>query len=170
MNHQDPYPPTQQYQPQPQVVYAQPYSQSQKSNAGLIATIIGSVIVLIAFGVVALGFTQGWFDSGSNSSADPVIVTEYHTQAPVVPAQAPAPAQDVKTFTNYSASTSKTSNAFAQSVFNAYVAEVRRSGNTSPRLAGVYSPVTGAYYTMNCSYSGGTATCSGGDNAIVTIW
>lgn len=171
MNDPEPYPSPQQYQSQPQAMYAQPYPQHQpqKSNAGLIATIIGSVVVLIAFGIVALGFSQGWFDSNSDSSADPVIVTEYQTQAPAAPA-APAPAQSTKTFSNYRASTGKTSPDFAQAVFNAYVAEVNRSGNTSPRLPSVYSPVTGLFYTMNCSYSGGTATCSGGDNAVVTIW
>lgn len=167
MNQPEQYPPTSQYQPQPQMVYAQPYPQPpQKSNAGLIATIIGSVVVLIAFGVVALGFSQGWFDSSSESSTDPVVVTEYQTQAPA----APAASSGTKTFTNYSASTSMTSSDFARAVFNAYVAEVNRSGNTSPRLSSVYSPVTGKFYTMNCSYSGGTATCSGGNNAVVTIW
>ncbi len=153
---------------QPAYPYAYP-PQQQKSNAGLIATIIGAVIVLLAFGLVFLGFQQGWFKTAS-SEDEVVIVTE--TAAPVqqqapAPAQAPAPEAN-RAYSNYRADTSVTSSSFAANVYSVFTDAYASSGNPNQTIS-VYSPVTGQTYTMRCSGSS-YVTCRGGNNAVVSIW
>lgn len=57
-----------------------------------------------------------------------------------------------------------TSCDFAVNVYDAYWAAPGAAASVR-----VYSPVTGSYYSMNCSPAGSGVTCSGGNNASVTF-
>lgn len=93
-------------------------------------------------------------------------------------APAPAPAQAASSgsnghswgdYTSYYAATNKTSNSFAGNVYTAFMNNWVAGGGTGATLS-VYSPVTGGTYTMYCSGSSSSVTCSGGDNARVVIY
>ena len=57
-----------------------------------------------------------------------------------------------------------TSCDFAVNVYDAYWAAPGAAASVR-----VFSPVTGSYYSMNCSPAGSGVTCSGGNNASVTF-
>lgn len=74
-----------------------------------------------------------------------------------------------ETFTTYQAQ-GNASEAFAQAVFYAFVANYNATGDTWPTLS-VTSPTTGQTYTMTCTRPQNRGVgCVGGDDAAVLIY
>lgn len=61
-----------------------------------------------------------------------------------------------------------TSCPFAENVFKAYYQTYKANGAQNATVT-TSSPVTGQTYSMQCAINGGTVTCTGGDNAMVTF-
>jgi serine/threonine protein kinase len=64
---------------------------------------------------------------------------------------------------------SATSCPFAENVFVSYWEEYEAHGEQSATYVSAYSPATRHTYGMSCSLEGGTVSCSGGNEALVTF-
>ncbi|CAB0592760.1 hypothetical protein FRC0493_00828 [Corynebacterium diphtheriae] len=158
MTYQPPAAPPQQWQPAP-----------QRSNTALVAVVsvlAVLVVVFMTFAAYLLLSKDG--GQSTNTTETKVIAPPAADVKPAAPAPArQAPVQQAR-FSTYWAGSRNTSSAFAANVYSAYVSNYNNTGSLNASIR-AYSPVTGGYYDMWCGYSGGTTTCTGGDNAVVYI-
>lgn len=112
--------------------------------------------------------------SSSSSSESETSESESRPENPRIPADA-KPANDAARdqkpsgdFNNVYTGSDLTSEAFAQSVRDAYVDNYLETDQLDATVK-AYSSVTGQTYTMKCDDNGQFVTCTGGNNAIVYI-
>lgn len=112
--------------------------------------------------------------SSSSSSESETSESESRPENPRIPADA-KPANDAARdqkpsgdFNNVYTGSDLTSEAFAQSVRDAYVDNYLETDQLDATVE-AYSSVTGQTYTMKCDDNGQFVTCTGGNNAIVYI-
>lgn len=115
------------------------------------------------------GSTSSEDDSKEEEDSSPVTVTKTKDAPAQAASSGSSSGHSWGDYTSYYAATNKTSNSFAGNVYTAFMNNWVAGGGTGATLS-VYSPVTGGTYTMYCSGSSSSVTCSGGDNARVVIY
>ena len=115
------------------------------------------------------GSTSSEDDSKEEEDSGPVTVTKTKDAPAQAASSGSSNGHSWGDYTSYYAATNKTSNSFAGNVYTAFMNNWIAGGGTGATLS-VYSPVTGGTYTMYCSGSSSSVTCSGGDNARVVIY
>lgn len=173
-------------QPQPMAPYmAVPVEkQSSSSGLGVVAAVLGTVLVLlIAVGAGYFVYSQR---SGSGSVSNPApqagVANAPAEQAPAAPNAADRAANfsvpgswracggsgSAGDLNLYYAGTSVTSCPFAGAVRDALVDHYTSTGSLNGAVT-AYSTVTGRSYVMSCSDNGTYVTCTGGNNAVVHV-
>lgn len=103
-----------------------------------------------------------------NGDTTPGEDVEQPTGAPLPDSGSARSGNPGSSFNNAYAGSSVTSQEFVQQVRMAFVDFYNSTGQTSGSIT-AYSPVTGLYYSMNCTDNGSVVTCRGGNNAVVHI-